>query len=354
MRIAIDVREACRTQPTGKGAWTFGCVTELLEQTERTFVLLTDADVPPNWIRENVEVIKLPRGLRWHFSCARWLRKNKPDVFVATTSFIIPALAVSSVPCALVVHDLIAFNREPHQKRARLLEQLFLPRALRKAAHVFCVSNATQADLLKLFPNTDSSRMTCVYAGPSQESPPLNKPDGKTILNVGTLCPRKNQRRLILAYKALSEELKKQYQLVLVGNRGWQDQEIVELAQNTDGVEWRGYIAGDEYNKLLATCTLFVFPSLYEGFGLPVLDAIQRGIPVLTSARGSLIEVAGDAAHVVNPENISAITHELERLLTDEALRRHLREKAPEQAKKYSWNRTSSLVLDALSSLQCK
>ena len=353
MHIAIDVREACRPQPTGKGAWTLHCVTALLTHSEHTFTLLTDADVPPHWVRSGVKVVRLPSGLRWHWYCIRWLRRHIPDAFLSPTSFIVTTLVGRSVPCVPVVHDLIAFRSDPHQWRAKLLEHLFLPRALRKAAHVCCISEATKTDLLYFFPRTDARKVTCVFAGPSQESASHNEPDGKTILNVGTLCPRKNQRRLILAYRSLPAQLRKQYRLVLAGHRGWQDGDIVALASDTEGVEWSGYIPENEYNRLLSTCTLFAFPSLYEGFGLPVLDAMQRGVPVLTSARGSLAEVADGAACIVNPENVSAIAHELERLLMDTDLRRELCTKGMQRATQFSWKRTAMLVSNVLHSLEC-
>jgi glycosyltransferase involved in cell wall biosynthesis len=107
-------------------------------------------------------------------------------------------------------------------------------------------------------------------------------------------------------------------------------------------------VSDDEYEKLLSSCTVFAMPSLYEGFGLQVLDAMQRGIPVLTSHAGSLAEVAGDAAFVVDPESVSSISDGLVKLLTRQQLRETLKHEGPKRAAQYSWKRTVDLFLEAL------
>jgi alpha-1,3-rhamnosyl/mannosyltransferase len=280
---------------------------------------------------------------------ARILRKRRTEVlFFAPTSFIIPSLVGWSVRTIPLVHDLIAFRGEPHDRKAQFIERLTLGRALRNAGHICVISEATKRDLLARFSFLKQDAISVLFAGPFTSSPPPNHPDGRTILTVGTLCPRKNQLRLIRAFALLPEDVRTRTTLVLAGGRGWHDEEIVQSAAKTPGVEWRGYVSDDEYARLLDTCTVFAFPSLYEGFGMPVLDALQRGIPVLTSRRGSLPEVAENAALYVDPEDDASVAQGLETLLRDESLRNRLRSEGPMQAQKFTWKKTVDLFVSAV------
>ncbi|MDD4627927.1 MAG: glycosyltransferase family 1 protein [Candidatus Peribacteraceae bacterium] len=348
LRIAIDVRAALVSRPTGKGQWVRGFVAELLSRSV-PLLLLSDTPIPSSWQRPHAESLIRSPGLLWHLSVAHALFKRRKDViFFAPTSFIIPFLAGGSVRTVPLVHDLIAFRGEPHDRKATYIEHLTLAGALRKAAHICTISEATKRDLLSRYPFLKADAVSVLYAGPFVSLPPPNSPDGRTILTIGTLCPRKNQLRLIRAFARLPDDLRTATKLVLAGGRGWHDDEIVRLASVTRGVEWRGYVADDEYASLLAACTIFAFPSLYEGFGMPVLDALQRGIPVLVSSRGSLPEVAGDAALFVDPEDETSIAKGLETLLRDEALRSCLGAEGRVQARKFSWKNTVDLFLSAV------
>jgi len=222
---------------------------------------------------------------------------------------------------------------------------MLMKRTLANAKHIFCISKATKSDLLNKFPRVRSDSVSVVYAGPIQKNVKPNNPDDKTILCVGTLCPRKNQLRLIRAYNKLPINLRRKYSLILIGGRGWHDKAIVDLAEKSEGVEWKNHVPDIDYLHLLSTCTVLAFPSLYEGFGLQVLDALQRGIPVLTSDRGSLSEVAGTAAVLKNPEDENEIAEGLTTLLTDINLQDKLRNIGPLQAKKFSWEKTVDSIL---------
>lgn len=347
MRIWIDGRAACGSARTGKGQWVLRAVAALLPSTPLT-ILTEGSAVPEVWRVPNATILPLPKGFLWHLAALRMLRSARPDIYIAPSSFIVPAFLSKGISCIPVVHDLIAFRRDPHEWKARTIEQLTLGRALRKAARICTISTATKADLLKQFPFVQPEDVTVVFAGPLDEHAPLGIPDHRTILCPGTLCPRKNQLRLLQAYAGLSSDLRNRYTLLLVGGRGWQDAEIVSLAAQTPGAEWRGYVPEPEYRDLLSRCTILAFPSLYEGFGLPVLDALQRGIPVLTTGEGSLPEVVGDCAVTVDPRSVESIAGGLQRILSDATLRQSLRERGPLQAKKFSWQRTADLLRSVL------
>ncbi len=349
MRIAIDVREACKPERTGKGQWTYALVDELLNR-EFPLVCYSQEPLPLSWLDRGATEILIPlSGLKWHVRVASLLQaKTDIDLYLSPTSYLVPYLLGKRFPYVPVVHDLIAFRREPHNRKARLIEHFTLQRTLEKAGHILTVSDATKHDLRQKFPQVPSERITPVFAGPMQQTVPLHTSDHQTILCIATLCPRKNQLRLIEAYAQLPPALRAQYRLVLAGARGWNDAPILELIERTPGVEWRQYVSDDEYLHLLGTCAVFSLPSLYEGFGMQILDALQRGIPVLTSDRGSLRELAGSAALIVDPEDTPSISRGLEQLLSNASLRETYRTVGPAQARRYSWQRTADLVLSAI------
>ena len=346
----IDAREACSSQRTGKGQWAYGFISELLRRSIPV-VLFTDGDAPPEWRQPHcrVEVIA-QRGIRWHLAALRLLRSLYADgLYVSPTSFIVPAFAPRSIRCVPIVHDLIAFRHERHQLRATVIERWTLPRALHRAERVCTISDATKRDLLRRFSWLAPERLTAIFAGPAHPHPQQHaEASARDIVCIATLCPRKNQMRLMEAYARLPQRLRNAHRLVLAGGRGWQDAAIVRAARSIPGVEWVGYVDGARYEQLLSTCAIFALPSLYEGFGMQILDALQRGVPVLTSDRGSLRELAEGAAQIVDPEDISSISSGLERLLTDGALRTDLRQKALVRAAVFSWKRTVDLFLGAV------
>lgn len=351
--LAVDVRAACATHRTGKGQWTYGCVSELLRRTI-PLTLFTDADVPREWREQARAVERIPGwGLRWHINTLRRLRSLPSATYLSPTSYIVPALAPSSVRCVPVIHDLIAFRGEPHDRKATWIEHLTLPRAVRRAFHVCTISDATKRDLLERFPLLSDDCVTPVFAGPMRETVETAQQDGgaerrRSILCIATLCPRKNQLRLIQAFTSLPENLRATHRLILAGGRGWHDDEIVRAAEQTPGIEWLGYVDDAQYESLLHTCAVFALPSLYEGFGMQILDALQRGIPVLTSNRGSLREVADGAALIVDPESVESIANGLDRLLTSEGLRQEFHDRGITRSRTYSWERTVDLLLGSL------
>ena len=268
--------------------------------------------------------------------------------YVSPVSYIVPSLLGSRVPCIPIVHDLIAFRHEPHDLKAMGVERLTLGKVVRSARHICVVSTATKIDLLTRYGSLAPSSVTPIFAGSVMDDSTGNTPDGSTILCIGTLCPRKNQKRLIEAFASLPVPLRKTHRLLLVGGRGWKDHDIIAHARKMEGVEWTSYLPDADCRLLLKTATIFAFPSLYEGFGMPVLDALARGIPVMTSDRGSLKEVAGEAAVYVDPESVASIAKGLERLLTDTSLRHTLSSQGREQAATFTWPRTVDLFVEAL------
>ncbi len=169
----------------------------------------------------------------------------------------------------------------------------------------------------------------------------------KFILSVGSIEPRKNLIGLLKAYSLLDKSIKDEYKLILVGFKGWENSEIMELIEkNSKYIEYLGFITNRDLAKVYNLATCFIYPSFYEGFGLPVAEAMACGTPVISSNSSSLLEVGGDAVLYCNPYSIKDIKEKIERLILEQSLREKLIEKGLEQAKIFSWERSAKEHLE--------
>lgn len=176
----------------------------------------------------------------------------------------------------------------------------------------------------------------------------LNLP-ARFFLFVGTLQPRKNVGRLIEAYRALPKAIRDEVPLIVVGRAGWQCQDVVDAlsAQGHErSVRWLDYLSDDDLLAVIQHATAMVFPSLCEGFGLPVLEAFAAGVPVITSRTSALPEVAGDAALLVDPLDPSTISSAMIQVLEDDGLAEAMRLKGRLRAREYTWSRTAAMTVD--------
>lgn len=259
----------------------------------------------------------------------------------------------------MAVHDLIAF-RYPlqHHRKSMILEQLFLGRALKKVSRVLVPSENTKKDLMRLFHYKEEKIAVAplgvdesIFGIQKQTSGILKKynlPE-EFILTVGGLEPRKNIARLAEAFLASNLNNLK---LVIVGGRGWQSKKLQQkIAQRGDRIIHIENCSQEDLPAFYRAAKIFVFPSLYEGFGLPPLEAMASGCPVICSNAASLPEVCGNAALFVNPEKTEEIAAALKKLLSDEKLRAELIQKGLDQAKKFSWQNTAETTLKVFNSL---
>ena len=267
-------------------------------------------------------------------------------MFLSTNSYL--TAWFTSVPTAIVVYDLVAFlDGAQAQSRAARIERATIRPALRRARALPCISSATRDDLVRIFPASESKASVIPLAAPGHfaEAEPgtvaerlgLSRP---YVLAVGTLEPRKNLERLLEAWARMPDELRGSHQLAVVGPRGWEDDAIVAAAGRS-GATLLGKVSDADLASLYAGCACFAYPSLYEGFGLPVLEAMMAGAPVVTSNVSSLPEVAGGQALLVEPLDTTAIRDAIARVLTYPALARELAEGGRRQAAGFSWERTA-------------
>jgi glycosyltransferase involved in cell wall biosynthesis len=350
MRLVIDVREACRTPLTGKGRWAAGFVTALHARGV-ALTLLSDRALPADLLKklQGVDIhVMNERGIFWHLKAAKLFMSDVSlDVYVSPVSYLVPCLLRGRKPCVTIVHDLIAFRSEPHDKRATFIEHITLQIAVRHSSLVCTVSETTAHDLVEKMPMI-AQKTVAIYAGCDRPIAAHPSKGNGPIVCVGTLCPRKNQLRLIRAFARLPDDLRAKHPLVLIGSRGWSDNAIIGLVNETEHASWVGSITDAERNRLLHDAVLCAFPSLYEGFGLPVLEAFCAGIPVVTSHEGSLAEVAGDAACIVDPLDEQSIAGGMQKLLEDPVLRHSYAEKGLKRAEQYSWAKTADLFLQVV------
>jgi glycosyltransferase involved in cell wall biosynthesis len=271
------------------------------------------------------------------------------DVVLAANSYLSPLLA--RVPTATIVYDLVAFDpATPPPLRSRIVERLTLGRAVRRSAAMLAISQATADLLVERFPAARDR----VAVMPLGVAPALSEPspppvaDG-FVLAVGTLEPRKNFPRLVEAYRSLPEELQREHPLVVVGREGWGTSETMAALRSLgDRCRVLGEVDDAQLAGLYERCAVFCYPSLAEGFGLPVLEAMAAGAAVLTSDRSSLPEVGGDAVAYADPTDVGAIAAGLAELLSDPARRADLGKRARARAATFSWERTAEIVVETL------
>ena len=360
--VAINVDQLFYKVPGGIGTYVrqlISSVREARPDLELTAFHATFEDAP----RVNLDgmpTVEIERSIRalyplWNLTGWPPLPEKlaEADVVHAPSPVAIPPVRRGQ-KLVVTVHDL-AFKLFPEAfpRSWRLLHQSGVRRAARDADAVIAVSRNTAEDLVKLA-RMDARKIHVVPLGGSiavgtEDPKPLL--DGLSIprpyvLFVGTLEPRKNVLRLIRAYRRIAPAVP--HALVLAGPRGWHTESIdLELAQPGPGKIIRtGRVSEDELDALYRGADAFAYTSLYEGFGLPVLDAMTRGIPVVTSNTSSLLDLAGEAALRISPGSVGAIAGAMEAVLTDGALRTRLSAAGRERAREFSWDRTARETLE--------
>ena len=311
----------------------------------------------PFWSDPKVEVCLLPARRLWTHTALAWeVMRRRPDLLFVP-SHVIPFLPPRLLPPAVVtLHD-VGYRHFPdaHTRAQRLYLELSTRWSSFAATQIIAPSGATAADLTRFY-GTPAAKLRVIYeaAGAFSKTEFFTKNrflDRPYALYVGTIQPRKNLARLIDAYARLVKRYKIEWDLVIAGGLGWlgeQFQAQVSGLGLVDRVHFPGYVDDESLPQLLQGALFFAFPSLYEGFGLPVLEAQQMGVAVMTSNNSSLPEVAGDAALLVDPNDTEAIADAMLRLSRDESLRQELIAKGYANVKRFSWEKAARETLAVL------
>ncbi len=370
MLIAIDGNEANIEGRVGIGQFAY----EVLSQ----FAKLKSPDVRFEIYLKRRPVSDMPRATSgWAYKVfgprPLWTQlalpyhlyreKPRPDVFFTPSHY---APRFSPVPTVVSIMDL-SYLFFPEYFKSSDLKQLksWTAYSVKKAARVVTISNSTKDDIIAeygVLPKNVSVVYSGIKSGISLAPHIYSMEELKAkygikdsyILFVGTLQPRKNISRLIEAFSYLSEKSRQETDLVIVGKKGWLYEDILAAPRKfgvPEQVKFLDFVPDDELGELYKHAQCYVLPSLYEGFGLPVLEAMQYGCPVITSKVSSLPEAGGDAVLYVDPENSKDIAEKIEKLLSDNDLRKKLIDKGKLQVKKFSWEKTARETLAVLKSV---
>ena len=365
MRIGIDANEANVHTRVGISEYAFQILKKLYDfrksgRIQHEFVIYLKSrpleTLPEESVWWKYRVVKPSKlwtqiGLPFHLVTTL----KKPDVFLTLTHY---APRIAPVPTIVSVMDL-SFLHFPETFRKNDLFQLtsWTEYSVKRASKVITISQSSKDDIIKHY-HVPNEKVQVVHLGLKELSMENKSVDlkefgvaKKYILYVGTLQPRKNIARLIEAYSKLDPSVKNDYQLVVIGQKGWLYEDILSAPDKFkvgDDVLFLDYVKDADLPAFYRQAEVFVLPSLYEGFGLPVLEAMRYDCPVITSNVSSLPEAGGDAALYVDPEDVDDIKKAIEKVLTDETLRKQMIEKGRVHYKKFTWEKAASEVLEAI------
>lgn len=360
-RVAIEFTPAV-TQGGGVARSVYGMTAALLEAASHDYTLFVagKAALPLEITRHNPQIKRAPLSAtsltrlwhRIHLPLPVEAFVGRTDLYFATDFALAPHMKRTKT--AVFIHDL-TFARVPDAAVPSLVGYLsgVVPRSIRNSDVVVVNSESTKADIIALYGTPEDHIIPVQFGVDSRFKPStdgLNElrakyalPERPYILSVGTVQPRKNYARLISALGQLRRN-GLDVSLVIAGGKGWLDTPIYETicAERLEStVIFLGYVDDFDLPALYSSAAVFAMPSLYEGFGLPVLEAMACGTPVVTSTVSSLPEAAGNAALLVDPTSVDAIADALQKLLTDSSLRETLVSRGTKRAAEFMWKRTA-------------
>ncbi len=366
-RIVLDAL-LVRPQPTGVGRSILE-LTQALAAADRGFdftvlathpELFADLDDTPGWT-----VRFCPRARGGTVVKAMYTQLALPGLVRSLGAALLHSLQFVGplrLSCASVVtvYDLGYLHFPETVERSRLTYyRLLVPPTLRRADVIVTISEATAVDVAESFPAVAARVTTTPFGTPSWAVQrfagltPTPRPDDAPFLFVGTLEPRKNLARLLMAYERLLRRFDRSGgdvvpDLELIGAKGWNDSEIQSKLQGlleTGKVRVVDYLDADQLADRFGAARALLFPSLHEGFGFPILEAMAAGTPVLTSDRSSMAEVAGDAALLVDPTSVESIAAGLERLICEPDLLADLAARGKRRVERWSWQHTAEATV---------
>jgi glycosyltransferase involved in cell wall biosynthesis len=363
MRIAFDGTTLTPGR-TGVGYYTEHLLQHLAREVESTgdeIVVLsnkpidTERPLPPH-VRVH-DGHRFPIRIGWmQMRAARALDAVQPDVAHFTNGMIPLGSPVSTI---VTIHDMsLRLYPQCHPLRRLLLNRPLMQVAIRQAQSIVTVSDSARGDLLRLH-GVAADRVSVVHEAASPSFHPITdravlegvraryQLPRQFVLYVGTIEPRKNLSRLVEAF-AQARARGIPHHLVCVGPYGWSSRDLagrVERLALSESVHFTGYAKFEDLPAIYNLADFFVFPSLYEGFGLPVVEAMASGLPVITSSTSSLVEIAGDGAATIDPTNTEALADAIVRLATDDELRREVGRRGLQRSRIFSWTQTAKEML---------
>ena len=369
MKIAIDARGINWYRGTGIGTYTENLLKCLLQLDERNqYNIYWSGENYDEFRKQNSKVIMASKKHHKFFEqyyIPTNLEADKADVYHVPQNGI---GLLEDIPSKKIVtiHDLIPYIMPETVGKGYMLKFLNdVPRIIQNADAILTVSEWSKKDILKFFP-IEESKIHVTPLAADIKYRPLDKERCKSfsslnynikkpfILYIGGFSPRKNVKALIFAFSKIYKSLPKQYNLVVVGANKDERDYLDVLSKDLElssSIIFTGFVPEEHLPMLYNACDVFAYPSLYEGFGLPPLEAMSCGTPVITSNITSIPEVVGNAGMLINPYDAASLSSSLEELLNDESLRDIYSKKGIERSKQFNWMKTSKKTLEVYESL---
>ncbi|MGA7672844.1 MAG: glycosyltransferase family 1 protein [Nitrolancea sp.] len=360
MRIGIDASRAAIAKQTGTERYSQRIIQELLDLIIDEQVRLFVNGKQPIPFRQRADVTQrlIPFPRLWtHCRLSAELARHPVDALFVPSHVVPPVHPDATV---VTVHDL-GYLHEPdaHTDSARRYLEWSTRWSVKAARRVIAISESTKQDLVARY-GVPPEKITVIHHGVDERFRPASRAeidrarewlgiDGPFVLYVGTIQPRKNLVRLVQAFERIADQ-HPDLHLVLVGKRGWKTEEITYAAQRSrysSRIILPGHAPDDLLPGLYSAATVFTLPSLYEGFGMPVVEAMACGTPCIVSNRGSLPEIAGDAAVIIDPMDVDGMAISLSNLLSDDERATRI-DAGIKHARSFSWTRAGEMTLETI------
>jgi glycosyltransferase involved in cell wall biosynthesis len=369
LKIAVNTRLLIKNKLEGIGWFTYETLKRIVEQhPDVEFYFLFDRKPDPEFLfADNVKpMVLFPQArhpilfyLWFEWSVPAALRRIKPDLFLSPDGYI--SLATKT-PTLAIMHDL-NFEHFPQDLPflVRWYYKYFFPRFARKASRIGTVSNFSRHDISRAY-KVSPSKIDVMYNGVNKLFVQLDGPIiheirekyalGKPyFLFVGSLHPRKNLARLFEAFDLFRSKTAHDIKLLVVGEKKWWTEPIrlaFEQMTNKQHVIFCGRLLPDELRKVTAAAFATAYVSYFEGFGIPIVESFKSGVPVITSNVTAMPEVAGDAAILVDPFNVSEIANAMEQIVNDDRIRHELIAKGLKRSTKFTWEETANSLWESI------
>ena len=374
MRIAVNTRFLLKGKIEGVGLFTHEVLKRLVQQhPEHEFLFFFDRPFDASFVYEkNVMPVVLfpparhPLLFVWWFewSVVRALKKYKADVLFSPDNFLSLGTSVKTV---LATHDL-AYLHLPNRSSFfyKKYYEIFSPRFNQRADHIVAVSHFTKKDIVEQY-GISPNKISVACNGCREAFRPLDKAERQKVREkhadgqpyffyVGAIHPRKNIHRLIKAFGHFKEKTKSPVKLLIAGRFAWQAGEVkraYEASVFQRDIHFLGYVPDAELPQLMASALACTYVSLFEGFGIPLLQAMNCDVPIITSNVSSMPEVAGKAALLVGPYSTEEIADAMQQIWQDGHLRSKLVANGQQQRQQFTWQRAADVVYDALLLSSC-
>lgn len=371
MKIGVNARMLLSSGLEGIGRYSYETLLRMVkEHPEVEFVFMFDRSYNPKFkFQDNVTPVVVRPQARHPFLWHLWfeygvhytLKKYEVDCFYSPEAYLSKR---SKVPTLIVSHD-IAYSHFPSFTKANHLNyyKKNFPLFHQRADHIVAVSQFTKTDIIKQY-NIEEGKISVAYNAGREKLNPISEEQKITARNkfaqskpyflyLGSINPRKNTKGLIEAFNLFKAEHTGEHQLVLAGAKAWKDSDLEDLYQespNRDSIHFPGRI-GSDIELLIGGCEAFVYPSFFEGFGIPILEAFQAQVPVICSNVSSMPEVAGPAAILIDPHDPRSIAKAMGQIISEQTLATALIEKGKEQLKRFNWNDSAAHIFSQLEKL---